>query len=295
MNLDFAGSQAFQLKTHATRWFAATPPTLTAAQQKAEVERVMALTEADEDAIDAIPRAETDDVRGQGTKLNLNYNPSNFWTLQLTFNEKRSINSNLSTSVTRHIAKRMAVWSTIKDPTINPVLEPQQLWWRHNYGGSQTAEQYYESQVASPLLQFQSLEGKARPQLTRYAGALSTSYRLAGLVEPPILKRVTVGGALRWQDKSAIGFYGKQQLPATINELDIGRPIWSNPRFYADAFVSYRTRLLSNKVGTTWQLNVRNLQETGRLQPVGAYPDGTPYSYRIVDPRQFILSATFDL
>ena len=26
-----------------------------------------------------------------------------------------------------------------------------------------------------------------------------------------------------------------------------------------------------------------------------AYPDGTPWTYRIVDPRQFILSATFEL
>lgn len=41
--------------------------------------------------------------------------------------------------------------------------------------------------------------------------------------------------------------------------------------------------------------NVRNLQESGRLQAIGVFPDGTPNAYRIVDPRQFILSATFDL
>ena len=42
-------------------------------------------------------------------------------------------------------------------------------------------------------------------------------------------------------------------------------------------------------------INVRNLNESGRLQPIGAFPDGTPYAYRIVDPRLFILSASFDL
>jgi len=42
-------------------------------------------------------------------------------------------------------------------------------------------------------------------------------------------------------------------------------------------------------------LNVRNVQEGGRLQPISAYPDGTPNAYRIVDPRQFILTMTFDL
>jgi hypothetical protein len=40
---------------------------------------------------------------------------------------------------------------------------------------------------------------------------------------------------------------------------------------------------------------VRNVTENGRLQPVNAYPNGAPTVFRIIDPRQFILSATFDL
>ena len=51
----------------------------------------------------------------------------------------------------------------------------------------------------------------------------------------------------------------------------------------------------ADRVGATLQLNVRNIQEGGRLQAIGVYPDGTPHTYRIVDPRQFILTATFDL
>ena len=35
--------------------------------------------------------------------------------------------------------------------------------------------------------------------------------------------------------------------------------------------------------------------ENGRLQAISAFPDGSPNGYRIVDPRQFILTATFDL
>ena len=42
-------------------------------------------------------------------------------------------------------------------------------------------------------------------------------------------------------------------------------------------------------------INVRNLFENGRLQTVAVNPDGTPYAFRIIDPRQFILSATFNL
>jgi len=31
------------------------------------------------------------------------------------------------------------------------------------------------------------------------------------------------------------------------------------------------------------------------LLPTAVFPDGTPLAYRIIDPRQFILSASFDL
>ena len=43
------------------------------------------------------------------------------------------------------------------------------------------------------------------------------------------------------------------------------------------------------------QLNVKDVFEKGGLLPVGANPDGSTYAYRIVDPRRFILSASFDL
>lgn len=43
------------------------------------------------------------------------------------------------------------------------------------------------------------------------------------------------------------------------------------------------------------QLNVQNALESGRLQVVGVNPDGQPYNFRIVYPRQFVLTTTFDL
>ena len=52
---------------------------------------------------------------------------------------------------------------------------------------------------------------------------------------------------------------------------------------------------LKDKVRARLQLNVRNIFENGRLQTVAVNPDGSPYAFRIIDPRQFILSATFNL
>ena len=87
---------------------------------------------------------------------------------------------------------------------------------------------------------------------------------------------------------------GVQSLPAPITELDSNRPIYDKAQYYVDAFVTYRTKLWSDRMGATFQFNVRNIQEGGRLQAIGVYPDGRPHTFRIVDPRQFILTATFD-
>lgn len=80
-----------------------------------------------------------------------------------------------------------------------------------------------------------------------------------------------------------------------MNEYDPGRPIYDKSHLYVDLLVGYRTRFFSGKVPVRLQLNVRNVGEGGKLQPVAADPDGTPTILRIVEPRTFIFSATFDL
>jgi len=56
------------------------------------------------------------------------------------------------------------------------------------------------------------------------------------------------------------------------------------------------TALFRDKVRTRFQLNPRNLQEwKTRLDPVGAYPDGSAHTFRIVEPGTFIFTTTFDL
>jgi hypothetical protein len=106
---------------------------------------------------------------------------------------------------------------------------------------------------------------------------------------------------VRWEDKGSIGFYGAapSQLPGSfqgvILELDPNKPIYDPARYYYDLSLGYRLRLFDDKVRASLQFNVRNVFEGGRLQAVGANPDGSIYAWRIIDPRRFILSASFDL
>ena len=81
----------------------------------------------------------------------------------------------------------------------------------------------------------------------------------------------------------------------TVLFLDTNKPIWDKARSYLDLSAGYKFRFLGDKVRSKVQLNIRDVMEGGRLQAVGVNPDGQPYAYRIINPRQFILSASFDL
>lgn len=233
--------------------------------------------------------AETEDVVAKGTEIELNYNPTNFWTIKLNVTRQESINANMAPGMTAWIAERLPLWQKLIDPELN------RPWFTERYGNLASASDLLAANVTAPLGVAKATEGKSRPQVRKYRANLSTSYRLAGLTDQKILKRFTVGGALRWEDRGAIGYYGVQQLPAVITDLDPNRPVWDKAHLYLDSFVTYRTRFLSDKVGASFQFNVRNLQEGGRLQPISAYPNGRSSGFRIIDPRQFILTATFDL
>jgi len=292
-------NQAYILTVQATNWVRAVNPTWTEPQVAAEVARQTKIpTERLAGLLDQFNNiSSTQDVSAKGTEIELNYNPTRAWTVAASVTDTQSINSNVSKELGQYLGERYAVWTTIIDQRTG------RNWWTTNYGGTQTPAQNYAAFLDTPYNVVKQLEGKANPQLRRYAAKFSTSYRLSGATEHPFWRNVNLGGAVRWEDRGAIGYYGVQKLPAVITDLDPNNPIYDKSNlghgfrgnYYFDAFVGYRRRLFANKVGATFQLNVRNLQESGRLQPVTAFPDGTPSAYRIVDPRQFILSATFDL
>ncbi|HVS53754.1 MAG TPA: TonB-dependent receptor plug domain-containing protein [Opitutaceae bacterium] len=312
-----AGSPTPQLNLHdnAFHWVQFTNPTWTTDQITAEVARITKFSAADATYYTnaSPPIGATADVHSVGTELEVNVNPNRYWTITGSVTDAKAANQHVSSALVDWIAQRLPVWTTLVDPTItdaNAATEgnPQKLWWLHRYSTapvlgtvasfsatSQTPAENYQAFVGAPFGIIKAQEGKSNPQVRRYNFRASTSYQLAGITENQWLKRVSVGGAFRWEDKAAIGYYGVQSLPAIINDLDPNRPIYDKSHYYVDAFVSYRMKLWGDRIGATFKLNARNIGENGRLQPVGAFPDGTIHTYRIVDPQQFILTASFDL
>ncbi len=305
-DIDGGQSDGFKLYTQATNWVTAMNPAWTTAQVQAEVFSEIKLDPARYNALVTNYQngtlAATNDVTGRGTEIEINYNPTKFWTIACNANDTQAINTNVSPAIQKYIDERMPLWTTIQDPRFAslPAGDPNRLWWTNTtYGGSQTAASNYLSFVDAPYSVIRETLGKSQPAVRRYGFKLSTNLQLAGVTDNHVARNFSVGGAVRWEDKGAIGYFGKnwQQLLAAnqpITSLDANNPVYDSGHFYFDAFIGYRIKFF-DKVSATIRFNVKNIQESGGIKPIRAFPDGTPSAYRIVDPRQFIITTTFDL
>ncbi|MGH8019211.1 MAG: TonB-dependent receptor plug domain-containing protein [Opitutaceae bacterium] len=284
----------FALLRQATEWVTAANPTWTPGQIETEVYRQTGITPEQVELLDTYPVTETGDVRAKGEEIEIYYNPNSFWTTKLNVVRSEASDANISPGTTDYIEKRLPTWTSIIDPRTG------ELWWTTQYSdnnqGPTSPKSRYDNNIAIVRLA-RATQGVSRPQIREWRLNLSTRYRLAGLTEQKHLKRMSIGGAIRWEDEGAIGYFG---LPVNgditqATDYDPSRPIWDSAHTYVDAFVTYNTKLFSDKVDARFQLNVRNLFENGRLQSVGAFPDGVPHTFRIINPRTFIFTATFDL
>ena len=314
---------SYLLRARATDWIKFQNPDFTPQQVADEVAKQMGLSNATMDALannfDAGLIGVSQDAVSKGKELEVNFNPNKYWTVSASATDTRTINIGVAQPVQDFVNSRLPIWTTIVDPRItdaqaaDPALaNPGKLWWRARYGAAlpdgsrlpngaltvQTAEQNYQAFINAPLSLARQLDGKPNPQTKRYSAKVSSSLKLAGISDNRTLQKFTIGGSARWDDKASIGFLGLKGDPANPNvytQLDGTRPVYYQAPMAFDSFISYRTRLFRNKIGASFQLNVRNMQESGRLQPIQADPDGAVAAYRIVDPRTFMFTVTFDL
>jgi hypothetical protein len=245
--------------------------------------------------------AEVNTVTSKGYELELAFNPSRFWTLKLTGARQQTIDTELSQNLNNFFDQNLATLEKIVIPTVPYTVAngtAGRNWWTTGATSptsTATPQTFYFQNILTTLKQASANAGKPRPQTREYRFAATTTYQLAGLTENKWLKNVSLGGSMRWEDRAALGYYGDAPIfNGAVVSYDPSRPIYDKARAYYEIWGSYRTRLF-NKTNLRVQLNVKNPFENGRLQPFVYNPDGVPWNYRIIDPRQFILTATFDL
>ncbi|HYC70682.1 MAG TPA: TonB-dependent receptor plug domain-containing protein [Opitutaceae bacterium] len=300
------GGDSFDLEDVVTQWVVALNPTITEAAAKTQVYQTMGLTEEFINRIKNLPSiSDINNVESKGMEIEINYNPNRYWTLKSTITKQQAIDKELSPLIAQYVEERMPFWTSIRVPTGivpatgQPLPGAGQLWWDVGIGtatGNNIPRNFFSGNVDAPYALAVTNSGKPRPQTREWRFTATTNYKLAGLTDHKWFKNMSVGGTLRWEDEAVVGFFGQApDADGAIRRLDGNRPIYDKARTYVDLLWTYDFRLWNSKVKTRLQLNVRNAFESGRLQAISYNPDGTPWNFRIIDPRQFILTATFDL
>ena len=89
---------------------------------------------------------------------------------------------------------------------------------------------------------------------------------------------------------TAMGLYMKR-----VNEMGVRVRVVGNRENISDQLRNAWEQAEAMTAGNTkLQLNVRDVLENGGLEPIAVNPDGQKAAFRIKDPRQWFLSATFD-
>jgi outer membrane receptor protein involved in Fe transport len=283
------GNDSFNLENWATLLansrFAAQGIVPTAVQTSSAVAKIMNLPEGFIDNLVGKSIAETSDIAAKGLELEVNFSPTRNWTMKFTGAQQKSIDSNISPRLQQYINERLPVWQALKDDAgVN--------WWTSRIGGAGVPQDFYIGSVSAPLKLAIANNGKPRSQVREWRFNALTNYNFT----EGRFKNFGIGGAVRWEDQAAIGFRGAApEADGVIRSLDPTKPLLDKARTYFDFSANYNLRLHHNKIRARVQLNIRNVFESGRLQAVAVNPDGQPFAYRIIDPRQFILSTTFDL
>ena len=254
----------------------------------------------------------TQDSQSKGYEVQLTYNPTPNWTMKVTGARQAVIYSHIAPQYDVWLAKRMPVWLAATAPEIADFTDSngtnyslKNFWNGYGYssaalnpdisGFNNTSSQnYFNNNVVSQVAASKALEGAVAPDQRKYHASVLSNYRFG----EGRLKGFSIGGSLRWESQAAIGFFGKvgdPTAPLNINAIDVTRPVYDKGNYYADVWFGYSRKIYGDKIGLKIQLNINNVNESGRLEPLTVNFDGSPWGYRIVDPRQFVLTTTFSM
>ena len=270
-------------------WYRTLNPAWSATQVDTAAQTLTGLT-PENLALQGKTISDVNDARSKGWELELNFNPTRNWTVKATGAQQEAIDSNLSLFLQQYLDQRTPFWTKV----VNPLTG--NLWWNETMGSAGIPLNTYTTNILAPLKIAQATQGKRKPQTREFSFNFTTSFQLAGVTENRWLKNVGVGGSFRWASKAAIGYLGAApDADGQVRSLDRNKPVFDSPTTNLDLLFTYNLRLFSNKVRSRVQLNVRNVTESGTLRGIAVNPDGTIWRYRVIDPRQFILSTSFDL
>jgi hypothetical protein len=133
--------------------------------------------------------------------------------------------------------------------------------------------------------------GVATAEIRKWRANVVTRYEF----QRGLLRGLSVGGALRWQDKVGIGYPNISPTPNSQFIPDIAHPLYGPTDTQIDLSLGYRNKFKLSGRMIAWNIgvNVRNLNAKDRLIPIASNPDGSWATFRIPPERQWSVTNSF--
>ena len=242
----------------------------------------------------------TNDLVSKGMEIEVTLNPLPNWRISMNASKAEAERSNVLSDWEKFIDANKDLWFEGFD---NNEGGPSQLnYWKidgiadiRHWGGNASYSSVGDTfggrmmqNVFGPYQNALASNGQSVNELRKWRFNFVTNYQFMD----GALKNINVGGALRWQDKTAIGYYPQYNTVANIWTTDPSRPIYGDTESDIDLWIGYK-RTLKNKIDWSIQLNVRNLFSDDALIPISANPDGTIAQARIPSETVWSLTNTF--
>ena len=293
--------------------------TPTAAQSNAAVAKFMNVTPEMLDVLmrdygSRINTVDSCDTSSRGYELEMTYNPTRNWRIKLTGSKSSAKDDKIGTKIYDYWVNNVPFWSGLRYDSVagnGDGKGPQ--WWSTqintvfnqylpnaslgvNNDSTIWANRLYTTEYMATYQNLAANVGKPRTQEREYHFATVTNYDFTR----GLLKNFNIGGAVRWESQASIGFLAAAPetsgpFTGAVLKLDNNKPVYDESRAYFDFSAGYRFKLYGGRIESKLQLNIQDAFEGGRLQAIAVNPDGKPYAYRIVDPRRFVLSMSFNL
>lgn len=230
------------------------------------------------------------DTVSEGWEFEATYNPLKNW--RITFNAamQEATKSNVGADFKEFVDANLPLW-TDGDGIIATSIRAQEGFEDIPYFQSVTGSRFGVLAINNmyvPYLNALAAEGSAVQELRKWRFNFVTNYDFRN----GFLKGFSVGGAARWQDRTAIG-YGVKQNELGVWVYDVEKPFYGSDDLDLDVWLRYSRPIYRGKIRWTVQLNVRDFLGTDDLIAVSAQPNGQVASARIPQPKQWSLTNTF--
>ncbi|MGK0237837.1 MAG: hypothetical protein ACI92G_001301 [Candidatus Pelagisphaera sp.] len=226
----------------------------------------------------------TQDFTAEGMEIEIAYNPIAEWTLLLTAGQQETIADNTYPEMQRYVSE------FVLDNWVNSSFA-------QNYfidaGATQTLAERAQTSIVDVVQRAALQDGNPAKEQAEWRWALNSSYQFGtdSDIIPKWFGALTLGGGLRWQDQTGIGFEVGTNVLGDY-ALDINKPFYAPSQTQVDMFarMSYK---LKNDRSLDFQLNIKDLTNHNGLIPFVANPDGS-LLYRIQEGRLISASATLN-